>query len=937
MRSATSRLLVPVVAWIVSASPARAALEIAPLAGGGPVDGPALAAALHEPKGLAVAPNGDVFVAIPHMRRVYKVDSAGTWSVAAGNGRETSTGAGRLEQAFSGPLDIALGPGADLYVVNACAVERVSGETVTRFAGTGACGETGVGGPAQSARLNRPKGIAVDPSGNVYLSAGHRILRVDGASGILTVAAGTGVAGAGGDGGAGPSAQLNSPAGLALDGAGNLLIADTANSKVRVLSPSGTLSTLAGTGVAGSSGDGGPALLARFLSPTAVAVGAGAIYVADYSAHRVRRIDGTTGIITTFAGTGTWGDSGDGGAATSAQVASPSGLAVSAGGLLVSSSGGYRVRRITPAGTIGAFAGRGADWTGVPARQVSLSVGRPACMDYTGAVWFGEDNGLWRVDPLTGLLTTRVGGVSGLGATALACSGTRVAMGFGPVIYLYDQATSTFSQIAGTGVNGFSGDGGPALQAQFSHVAAVAYDGLGNLYVADRINQRVRWIEASTGIVRTLAGTGVAGYSGDGGPASAAQVSNVTSLTVGATELFIGDWSNYRVRAVNLATRQITTVAGNGTFGSSGDGGPALAAQIQPYGLAVGFDDSLYIAELSTGVVRRVDPLSHAITRFAGSGYGYSGDDGLASAAQLSAPAGLALGPHGRMLVDEWDGGLLRLLHTDGARGDFDGDGRTDLVLRRPAAFPFGSADVRIWTMNGTTRVSDAPLGGLSSSYAVVGSHDFTGDGRSDLVVSMCGLDCRFYVAPLAGSSVSGPLQEIGRAPATQTVGATHDFNGDGRPDILWYDTASRRLQVSRMQGAQIQGTLTPSPDMHTSAAFRVLGAGDVNGDSTTDIVWHDASTRRTEIWLLNASLQRTATLTGVEVGVAGWTAVAAGDFGTAAGGVPGTLDLLWRNSSSGRLVVWHLDRTGRRTLGLFTSPSEADTTPAEYTVAAPR
>lgn len=173
--------------------------------------------------------------------------------------------------------------------------------------------------------------------------------------------------------------------------------------------------------------------------------------------------------------------------------------------------------------------------------------------------------------------------------------------------------------------------------------------------------------------------------------------------------------------------------------------------------------------------------------------------------------------------------------------------------------------------------------------------------------------------------------------PATQSVGATHDFNGDGRPDILWYDSASRRLWVSRMQGAQIQGTLTPSPDMHASAGFRVLGAGDVNGDGTTDIVWHDASARHTEIWLLNAGLQRTATLTGVEVGAAGWAAVAAGDFGTAAGGVPGTIDLLWRNSSSGRLVVWHLDRTGQRTLRLFTSPAEPDTTPVEYNVVAPR
>ena len=336
------------------------------------------------------------------------------------------------------------------------------------------------------------------------------------AVGDITTVAGTGTVGFSGDGGPATSAELNDPYGVAVDGSGNLYIADTQNNRVRKVDGSGTITTVAGTGTAGFSGDGGPATSAAALRSPGVAVdGSGNLYIADYANSRVRKVDGS-GTITTVAGTGTAGFSGDGGPATSAELDHPVGVAVDgSGNLYIADYDNNVVRKVNGSGTI--------------------------------------------------------------------------------------------TTIAGTGTFGFSGDGGPATSAELSSTAGVALDGSGNLYIADEDNSRVRKVDGS-GTITTVAGTGTAGFSGDGGPATSAELNFPGGVAVdGSGNLYIADAINHRVRKVD-GSGTITTVAGTGTFGFSGDGGPATSAELNdPDGVAVDGSGNLYIADFDNSRVRKVD------------------------------------------------------------------------------------------------------------------------------------------------------------------------------------------------------------------------------------------------------------------------------------------------------------------------------------------
>jgi sugar lactone lactonase YvrE len=231
---------------------------------------------------------------------------------------------------------------------------------INTVAGTGAEGFSGDGGAATRAKLHRPIGLAVDGSDNLFIgdARNHRVRRVNG-SGTIGTAAGTGVLGFSGDGGAATSARLSFPWELTLD-SGNLYIADSGNHRVRRVDASGTITTVAGTGVRGYSGDGGAATAARLNRPGAVAVDdSGRLYIADFGNNRVRRVD-ASGRITTVAGNGQQGFSGDGGRATRAKLKAPSGLALdAAGNLYIADSGNNRVRKVNRSGKINTVAGNG--------------------------------------------------------------------------------------------------------------------------------------------------------------------------------------------------------------------------------------------------------------------------------------------------------------------------------------------------------------------------------------------------------------------------------------------------------------------------------------------------------------------------------------------------------------------------------------------------
>jgi sugar lactone lactonase YvrE len=344
-------------------------------------------------------------------------------------------------------------------------------------------------------------------------------------SGIITTYAGDGTYGFSGDGGPATSAMLAAPEGVAEDTAGNLFIADSWNSNVRKVTPGGVISTVAGNGNPGYSGDGGPAASAMLNYPTGVAVdAAGNLFIADYGNDRIRMVT-PSGIISTVAGNGTAGFSGDGVPANSAQLNGPTGVAVdAAGNLFIADEHNNRVREVNPGGVI--------------------------------------------------------------------------------------------STVAGNGTGGYSGDGGPATSAELYYPAGVAVDTAGNLFIADEINDRIRMVTPG-GVISTVAGNGIFGFSGDGGPATSAELYYPAGVAVDtAGNLFIADtWSN-SVRKVTPGG-VISTVAGNGTGGYSGDGGPATSAELYyPSGVAVDAAGNLFIADFNNQRVRMVTGVASVTTFF---------------------------------------------------------------------------------------------------------------------------------------------------------------------------------------------------------------------------------------------------------------------------------------------------------------------------------
>jgi sugar lactone lactonase YvrE len=315
--------------------------------------GPATSAQLASPTDVACAPHGNLYVLDTGLSDVRRVDANGKIRTVAGK-----TGGGALfsgdggpatAAALNGPLSIALAPNGDLYLADSAnnRIRRVDRRgTITTVVGTGKPGFSGDGGPAVAAELDDPEAIAFDAAGDLYIDdyENSRIRRVDG-KGITTVA-GTGEAGFSGDGGPANAAELNEVEGIGFDGTGDLLIADTSNDRIRRVDRKGNISTIAGTGKVGRTGDGGPASAATFHDPVSVVADArGNLYVSDHHNDRIRRID-DNGTITTFAGTGARGFAGDGGPAASAELDQPWALAVCDDTLYIADSFNARVRKV---------------------------------------------------------------------------------------------------------------------------------------------------------------------------------------------------------------------------------------------------------------------------------------------------------------------------------------------------------------------------------------------------------------------------------------------------------------------------------------------------------------------------------------------------------------------------------------------------------------
>jgi len=362
------------------------------------------------------------------------------------------------------------------------------------------------------------------------------------AQGTITTVAGNGTYGFSGDGGPATNAALRAPYGVAVDTSGNLFIADTRNHRVRKVDASGTITTVAGNGIRGFSGDGGPATSATLNEASGVAVDtSGNLFIADMSNNRVRKVD-ASGTITTVAGNGTRGFFGDGGPATSATLYEPSGVAVdTSGNLFIADMWNNRVRKVDAFGLITTVAGSGqADIStgGVPYPLACPSPLGLLCVPYVAVSLLGD---------------------GGPAVAARLSAPTSVTIDDAGNLFIADtrhyrirkvDASGLITTVAGDGTEGFSGDGGPATSARLSYPYGVAVDTFGNLFIADVGAQRVRKVGAS-GTITTVAGNGAYGFSGDGGPAANARLSGPHGVALDTSgNLFIADTFNNRVRKV---------------------------------------------------------------------------------------------------------------------------------------------------------------------------------------------------------------------------------------------------------------------------------------------------------------------------------------------------------------------------------------------------
>ena len=721
--------------------------------------------AITEPPASPPVVNTSGFINIAGTTRDNNAVIAVAWATDRGAAGNAALTAGTRWAATNIPLS----PGLNVITVTArdaagnlgrasLNVASTPEAALVTIAGTGQRGTTGDGGPAGSALLSRPIRIDFDGTGNLYLtdSDNHTIRRVTPQGVISTVAGKAGQGGFSGDNGAATDALLNFPIGVAVDGAGNIYICDNGNSRIRkITAVTGVITTIAGNGSQGSGGDGGPATSAQLNMPQNVEVDAGGnVYISDFGANRIRKVNASDGVITTVAGIGTPGFSGDGGPATMAQLNGPNNVSVDKdGNLIICDTNNLRIRKVTIAnGQINTIVGagtRGFGGDGGSATSALLDGPTGAIVDQAGNLYFSDRNNhrVRRVAANTGVITT----IAGFGAT-------NPSMGLG----------------------GFNGDGLAALASALNFPTGLALDPAGNLCIGDRDNGRVRKLmfaaandptaptvaitspTSSATFTTTNGALSLGGTAADnvgvlqvrwsndrGGSGVAAgttswSVQNVillaglNNLTVTALDAN-GNSASAKLAVTFNPAQIINAFAGVGGPGDSGDGGPAIGARLSPYGLAIDSPGNLLTSDDEAHRVRRITPAG-GISAFAGNGgLGSSGDGAAATGAAMNFPTDMVVDAAGNVYISDTGNNRVRRVAPNGVittyagtgEADFGGDGgpATQATLATPYGLALDAAGNLYIADSGNARVRKVTAStGVITTVAGNGRVGFSGD-----------------------------------------------------------------------------------------------------------------------------------------------------------------------------------------------------------------
>lgn len=748
--------------------------------------------------------------------------------------------------------------------------------------GGGAFGDNGA---ALQANLADATDVVYDAAGNLYVSQrnANRIRRIAPNGTITTIAGGnTGFAG---DGGPASAALISRPAGLAIDGAGNLYFADSGNRRIRRITPAGIIGTVAGNGGRGHAGDGGSALAASFASISGLAVdSSGNLYVSDTPAQRVRRIT-PAGLISTVAGNGEAGYSGDNGPGASAQLNTPSGLDTdSAGNLYIADSLNQAVRRVTPAGVISTVWQVGQRFpTNVKTHGNALYI-----TDATNCAVYLYNLGNSSIVAGGSCGVPNEGG----NATASALGGPDgVAVdSLGQVVFVDTDFSRvrrvTTANILQTiaGVGGSFPNGRAAVGAPLGNGYGIWADASGNVNFADAGYNRVRRINA-TGTIETLAGMdGVwLGQPGcAGGATSCAGATMVLGAPSGiapgtaAGEVIFSDRVSDLIFSRN-ASGTVTKIVGGGGLAIGADG-PADQVRIDPYGVARAPSGALFFTDYRAHKVRQLRDGN--VSTYVGFGQAASTGDGQkAWFANVNRPMALAITADGTLYVSEGDGRRVRRVAPDGTIGTFAGNGQLGASGDGGAATSAAVGTVTGIAVHG----GDVYLASEGLLRRVRNGIITSVPGWTQYAVGLGVTNGKLYVTTQQGTVYR----------ATLAGAVASDYDGDGRSDVLWRNTSTGANTIWKAANGATTQTVTGV----TSQAWKIVGQGDFDGDGKDDIFWRNTQTGANTVWRSGNGATPIAT-TGVTD--LAWTVVGVGDFNK-----DGRSDVVWRHKANGKNVIW--------------------------------